>query len=110
MLWQTLEHNQRKYDAKAKPSQASNRTIIEARRPVSSIRLALRPRGTKAAGFALVCLLTIMCHAFSYQAMLLSVLKAQIGGRSVSPDPRLEIRFSLKLLLILSLSSRHRKP
>ena len=45
----------------------------------SRIRRPLLARGTKAAGFGLICLLIISGHAFSYQAMLLIVSKAQIG-------------------------------
>ena len=50
-----------------------------------------------------------MGHAFSYQAMLLSFLKAQIGSRFPPPDLGLEIRFSLKVVLILNLFSRQKK-
>ena len=61
-----------------------------------SIRRPMLVRGTKAACSGIVPLLTISGHAFSYQAMLLSVFRAQIGGRSASPDPLLEIHGTIK--------------
>ena len=61
---------------------------------VISRNLICRPllaRGTKAEGLGLVRFLTVSGHAFSYKAMLLSILRAQIGTRSPSPDPGLWI-------------------
>ena len=57
------------------------------------IHRPLLARGTKAGGMGLIRFLTINGHASRCKAMLLSVLKAQIGGRSPSADPKLEIRF-----------------
>ena len=57
------------------------------------IRRPLLARGTKAAGFGLICFLTIIGYAFSYKAVLLTVLRAQIGARSSPADLGLEIRF-----------------
>ena len=41
----------------------------------------------------IVRILRVSGHTFCYQAMLLTVFKAQIGRRSASPDLGLEIRF-----------------
>ena len=60
------------------------------------IRRPLLARGTKAAWLGIVRFSTIMGHAFSYKAMLLSVLRAQIGGGSALPDPELRIRYITK--------------
>ena len=56
----------------------------------------LLARGTKVAGLDIARLWTILGHAFSYQAMLLFVFKAQIGLWSALADPLLEIRGTTK--------------
>ena len=74
------------------------------------IRRPLLARDTKAVGMGLVRFLTIIGHAFSYKAMLSSVLRAQIGGRFAPPDPELEIRFITKNPSHFKLVFKTQKP